>query len=126
VVRILVVDDNRAIRALTKALLERAGYAVATGADGEDGFNLFKQYRSRIVLLLTDVSMPKMNGFDLADRVRELEPDLPVLFMSGSAWNASRGLGCVPKPFTALELVSRVHQGLDARSRRQGTKASAA
>jgi CheY-like chemotaxis protein len=123
---ILVVDDNLAIRALTKALLERAGYVVATAADGEGGLNFFRQHRSRIVLLLTDVSMPNMNGFDLADRVLELEPDLPVLFMSGSAWNASRGLGCVPKPFTAVELVSKVSKGLDARRKRPEPKSSAA
>jgi CheY-like chemotaxis protein len=123
---ILVVDDNLEIRALVKALLERAGYTVATAADGEDGLNIFRLHRSRIALLLTDVRMPNMNGFDLADRVLELDSELPVLFMSGNSWNANRGLGCVVKPFTAVELVSKVRVGLDACRKRQAAKASAA
>jgi CheY-like chemotaxis protein len=123
---ILVVDDNLEIRGLIRALLEHAGFAVATAADGEDGLNFFRQYRSSIVLLLTDISMPNMNGVDLADRVLELEPDLPVLFMSASAWNVSRGLGCLSKPFTAPELVSKVSEGLDARRKREELKSSAA
>ena len=123
---ILVVDDNLAIRGLIRNLLEHAGYAVATAADGEDGLNFFRQYQSRIALLLTDISMPNMNGFALADRVLELEPDLPVLFMSATAWNISRGLGCLSKPFTTPELISRVGEGLDARRKRREQKSSAA
>jgi DNA-binding response OmpR family regulator len=123
---ILVVDDDLAIRSLVKVFLEQAGFAVATAADGEDGLNVFRAYRSRIALVLTDVRMPNMNGFDLADRVLELDSKLPVLFMSGEAWNASRGLGCLAKPFTAVELVGRVHQGVDRWRKRQRGKASAA
>ncbi len=123
---ILVVDDDFDTRRLVKIFLEQAGYAVATATDGEDGLNIFKSYRSRIALLLTDVRMPNMNGFDLADRVLELDSELPVLFMSGEAWNASRGLGCIAKPFTATELVGKVHQGVDTWRKRQRGKASAA
>jgi|SRR5580692_2885517 DNA-binding response OmpR family regulator len=123
---ILVVDDDLEIRAVVKVFLEQAGYAVATATDGEDGLNVFRSGRSRIALLLTDVRMPNMNGFDLADRVLELDSELPVLFMSGDAWNASRGLGCVAKPFTAVELVSRVHEGLEAWRKRQRRNSNAA
>jgi len=123
---ILVVDDDLEIRALVKVFLERAGYAVATADDGEDGLNAFRSGQSRIALLLTDVGMPNMNGFDLADHVLELDSELPVLFMSGDTWNASRGLGCVAKPFTAVELVSRVHEGLAAWRNRQKSASSAA
>lgn len=63
---ILVVDDNFAIRGMISKLLERAGYAVAIAVDGEDGLDCFRKFRSRIALLLTDVSMPNMNGVDLA------------------------------------------------------------
>jgi CheY-like chemotaxis protein len=114
---ILVVDDSIEIRALTQAFLENAGYVVAIAADGHEGLTLFRAQQRKIVLLLTDVSMPNMNGFELADRVLELEPDLPVLFMSGNAWNADRGLGCVSKPFTAPELLSKVSEGLGKRGK---------
>ena len=123
---ILVVDDDLEIRTLVKVFLEQAGYAVATAANGQDGLDTFRRHRSQIALLLTDVRMPNMNGLDLADRVLELDTQLPVLFMSGDAWNANRGLGCVAKPFTAVELVSKVQQGLNARRKGQGAKASAA
>jgi CheY-like chemotaxis protein len=123
---ILVVDDNLAIRALVRAFLERAGYTVATAADGQDGLNFFKQHQSRIALLLTDVRMPEMSGLDLADRVQELDSTIPVLFMSGSNGNVNRGLGCVAKPFTSAELVSKVTAGLDVRRKQQEAKASAA
>ena len=68
----------------------------------------FLQRQSSISLVLTDVMMPNMNGFDLADRVLEFDSRLPVLFMSGSTPNASRGFGCVPKPFNGAELIGRV------------------
>jgi CheY-like chemotaxis protein len=107
---ILVVDDNFEIRSLLKIFLEKAGYIVATAADGLEAINFFTQYQSRIAMLLTDVRMPNMNGIDLADRVWELDSQLPVLFMSGDTRNASRGLGCLRKPFNSVELVNRVKQ----------------
>lgn len=114
---ILVVDDSIEIRALAQAFLENAGYAVASAANGDDGLAFFGAHRSTVALLLTDVSMPNMSGIELADRVLELEPNLPVLFMSGNAWNADRGFGCVSKPFTAPELLSKVSEGLGKRGK---------
>jgi response regulator RpfG family c-di-GMP phosphodiesterase len=64
---ILVVDDNLAIRAISKTFLENAGYTVITATDGEEGLSFFLQRQSSISLVLTDVMMPNMNGFDLAD-----------------------------------------------------------
>jgi CheY-like chemotaxis protein len=108
---ILLVDDNLDIRSFAKVFLESAGYTVATAADGQEGLSFFKQHQSRIAMVLTDISMPNMNGIDLADRVLELDSELPVLFMSGDTWNSSRhGLGCVAKPFSANELIRRVTQ----------------
>ena len=112
---ILVVDDNLAIRAISKTFLENAGYTVITATDGEEGLSFFLQRQSSISLVLTDVMMPNMNGFDLADRVLEFDSRLPVLFMSGSTPNASRGFGCVPKPFNGAELIGRVAEILHRR-----------
>ena len=64
-------------------------------------------------MLLTDVVMPKMNGLELADQLLRREPQLRVLFMSGSE-DASRGFGCVAKPFTASGLVRRVSEVLES------------
>ena len=68
---ILVVDDDCAVRTLMRIVLERAGYSVLVAADGEEGLHVFRQYHDRIALLLTDVMMPRMNGFDLADRYKK-------------------------------------------------------
>jgi CheY-like chemotaxis protein len=113
---ILVVDDNLDIRGLAQAFLENAGYAVVTAADGQEGLRCYKTHRSNVALLLTDVRMPKMNGFELADRVLQLDSQLPVLFMSGDAWRADRGFGYITKPFNRVELVARVHHALDAKA----------
>jgi two-component system, NtrC family, sensor kinase len=112
---ILVVDDNLAIRTISKTFLENAGYTVITATDGEEGLSFFLQRQSSISLVLTDVTMPNMNGFDLADRILEFDSRLPVLFMSGSTPNASRGFGCVPKPFNGAQLIGIVAEILRRR-----------
>lgn len=109
---ILVVDDDRAVRTLVQAYLERAGYAVLTAGDGEEGLDVFRRHQDGIALLLTDVVMPKMDGMKLADAVLKVRPHLPVIFISGNAQNADRGHGCLAKPFTSSQLVNKIHQVL--------------
>jgi two-component system, cell cycle sensor histidine kinase and response regulator CckA len=116
---ILVVEDDLDVRALVRMFLERAGYAVVTAHDGEDGLRVYKKHQSNIVLLLTDMTMPKMNGMDLADRVLELDSHLPVLFMSGGGPRAGLHPGCLAKPFKSVDLVGRVAQVLDASDHQQ-------
>jgi DNA-binding response OmpR family regulator len=110
---ILVVDDDRTIRTLVGAFLEDAGYTVLVAADGVEGVSVFKQHQSDIALLITDVMMPNMNGFDLADCVLQLDSELPVIFISGNIQGADRGHGCIAKPFTPAALVSRVRKALN-------------
>jgi two-component system, cell cycle sensor histidine kinase and response regulator CckA len=111
---ILVVDNDLEIRGLAKRFLEKAGYSVVTAADGEEGLRFYREHRSSIVLLLTDVMMPKINGFALADRLLGMESQLPVLFMSAEAWGTYRGLNCIAKPFGSAELVEMAGQALNA------------
>jgi two-component system cell cycle response regulator CpdR len=113
---ILVVDDNLDIRTFAQAFLEHAGYAVVTAANGHEGFRRYNTHRSSVALLLTDVRMPQMDGLELADRILKLDSHLPVLFMSGDAWSADRGFGCIMKPFQPVELVARVNQILAAKA----------
>jgi two-component system cell cycle sensor histidine kinase/response regulator CckA len=115
---ILLVDDDLAIRRLTKVYLEQAGYNVLAAGDGVTGLRVFEEHQGCIKLLLTDVMMPEMNGLKLADTVLELNPRLPVLFMSGNVYDADRGHGNIAKPFTAVDLVSKVRQVLSAANNR--------
>jgi CheY-like chemotaxis protein len=122
---VLVVDDNVDIRALAKRFLEIAGYTVITAADGEEGLSFYEKHRSSIVLLLTDVMMPNINGLELADRVLGMDSKLPVLFMSGDGWSAYRELECLAKPFRPDELIETVIRVLyaNAQSRKMASAA---
>jgi CheY-like chemotaxis protein len=111
---ILVVDDNVDIRALTKRLLEIAGYTVITAADGEEGLRFYQEHRSTIALLLTDVAMPKMNGFELADRVLATDSHIPVLFISGEVGCTYKDSECLAKPFRPAQLIAAVGRVLCA------------
>ena len=82
---ILVVDDNADVRGLAKRILEIAGYTVITAADGEEGLRCYEKHRSSIVLLLTDVVMPNIGGFELAERVLGMDSQVSVVLMSGDS-----------------------------------------
>jgi DNA-binding NtrC family response regulator len=113
---ILVVDDDYDIRKSVKALLEIEGYAVLVADDAEAAIKLYDQ--AKITLLLSDVVMPKISGPELADQLLRREPQLRILFMSGTG-GVSRGYGCLAKPFTRAELISRVGQTLKSRAAAQ-------
>jgi two-component system cell cycle sensor histidine kinase/response regulator CckA len=123
---VLVVDDNVDIRGLAKRFLEMAGYAVVTAADGEEGLRFYEKHRPAIVLLLTDVVMPKINGFDLADRVLGMDSELPVILMSGDAGCDHRDLKCLAKPFRPAELIETVSQMLASNAHSRKTLAHGA
>jgi DNA-binding response OmpR family regulator len=114
---ILVVDDNLDSSAFTKHFLETAGWTVLTAADGAEALRFYEQHRARIVLLLTDVTMPNIDGLELAERVLRINSQLPVLFMTGGFWLPKRGLECIAKPFRSAELVDRVRRVLRANTR---------
>jgi DNA-binding response OmpR family regulator len=111
---ILVADDDPDIRKFAKIFLESAGWSVITASDGEEALQFYSAHQSVIVLLLTDVTMPKVNGHELADRVLGIDSHLPVLLMSG-VQSGYRGLECLAKPFHPAELVDKVSQTLGAR-----------
>ena len=106
---VLVVEDDEVLRRLVRQCLEAAGYHVADAADGYLGLAEFKRL-SRVGMVLTDVRMPNMDGIALAQEVRDIDCELPILFMSGSDVEADLGHGCIQKPFHFGELVARVQR----------------
>lgn len=80
---ILLADDEPAVREVSKELLEAIGYRVLTAVDGREAVQVFEQHRDEIRLLVFDVVMPQLSGVDAARRIRELAPDLPVIFQTG-------------------------------------------
>jgi DNA-binding NtrC family response regulator len=114
---ILVVDDNGDVRGLAKRLLEIAGYTVITAADGEEGLRFYKEHRSSIVLLLTDVVMPNVSGFQLAERVLRMDSEVSVVLMSGDTPCDYQSLEYLAKPFSPTELIETVNRVLAANTR---------
>jgi len=117
--RILVVEDEPAVRALTVRILRRGGYDVLEAASGPEAISVAAG--ERLDLLLTDVVMPKMAGPRVADRLRSTRPALPVLYMSGYAHGVlgprralDDGVALIEKPFTQLSLLKRVHETMVA------------
>ena len=114
---ILLVDDNELVRAMSQEVLADAGYEVVPCADAAEALEAIG--RRHFDLLLTDVGLPGISGRELADRVRQRHPDMPVLFITGYAENAQnrqaflgRGMDMLPKPFNLNELLRAVRQNL--------------
>jgi CheY-like chemotaxis protein len=118
---VLLVEDEDTVRTVATAALERRGYRVLAAAGGEAALAIARAFNGPIALLVTDVVMPGLNGRQLADRITQLRPGLPVLYVSGYTEDAVllKGLGSddltlLPKPFTSLELARRVRAAIDA------------
>jgi CheY-like chemotaxis protein len=119
---IMVVDDSDDIRELTKTYLQSQGYHVISAASGEDALVLLNRHGD-IDLLFTDIIMPGgMNGLQLIEQVRALQPEVPVLVTTGymedltTATETGRPLDILGKPFKLAELAARVRQALDERT----------
>jgi PAS domain S-box-containing protein len=117
---VLVVEDQDAVRAVAARVLGAYGYTVLQARHGNDALATLRATPGRIDLLLTDLVMPEMHGQELADRVRQIEPTVRVLFMSGyvetprvpSERDASTPI--VRKPFSGEELAHAVREALDS------------
>jgi two-component system cell cycle sensor histidine kinase/response regulator CckA len=117
---ILLVEDEDVVRDLTRRVLERQGYTVLTCADGMQAVALAELNDRRIDLLLTDVVMPGMRGYDVAKRVLGTRPEIKILYMSGYAEEALIGQpefaanALIEKPFAVDALAQRVRETLES------------
>ena len=110
---VLVVEDEPALARVITRILNNGGYHVVTAANGAEALRLYGQHGC--AALLTDVIMPEMSGRRLAELLRERQPDLPVLYMSGYS-NGLLGtthvidedIAFIEKPFTAADLLHKL------------------
>jgi len=114
---ILVAEDEEAVRELVRTVLVRLGYRVLVAADGLEAVEVAT--REQLDLLLTDVIMPGLSGPETATRVRELQPNVRILFMSGYTAGAidrhsllEQDAALLQKPFTPGLLASTVRMAL--------------
>ena len=109
---ILVVDDEAATRGLISLILRQVGYAVLEAEDCESAARIHRHHRGKIDLLLTDVGLPGLSGNQLAAVLRESEPTLQVLFMSGLPENEEY-VPFLRKPFGVAELLRTVQTSVE-------------
>ncbi len=117
---VLLVEDERGVRELSRQYLEMAGYTVIEAEDGHTALELAAMHDGPIHLLMTDVVMPGINGRELAERVARLRPEIRVLYMSGYTDQVivhqgvlESGAVLLQKPFTLATLASKLRGILD-------------
>lgn len=112
-ITVLLVEDELTLAMIIKDTLEENGFSIHTAADGEEGLRLFFELRPDV--LVADVMMPKMDGFEMVHRIRQMDKQTPVLFLTArSAINdvvEGFELGAndyLKKPFGMQELIIRI------------------
>ena len=117
---VLLVEDELSVRTLAGEVLRRLGYVVIAAAHGDEALRLASQHPDEIHLMVTDVVMPRMNGRELADRLRLSRPEIKMLFMSGYTDHVvmqrdlAPGVAFLQKPFTPEVFARKVRLVLDA------------
>jgi CheY-like chemotaxis protein len=115
------VENDEAVRKMLEMALQQAGFCVLSAVTGADAIRLYEQHRDTIAVVLLDVQMPGLDGVQTLAAIRDLNPQVRVVFMSGSSGDYSSeelvaaGAFCVlQKPFRSLAyLVSVLHQAAD-------------
>jgi DNA-binding response OmpR family regulator len=119
---ILVIEDDQMIQSLVEDALSDGGFEPAIAASGEEAVTLLKGDKTKYRALVTDINLSgTMDGWEVAKQAREIDPEFPVIYMTGAAaeqW-ASRGVPnsiLLTKPFAPAQLVTAVSQLLNAGS----------
>ncbi len=110
--RILFIDDDNVVRRVSKAMLENYGYRVTTAANGVEAVSLVGSTPEKFDLVISDVDMPYMDGFEVLLAIRGEEPNKPFIFISGTELDdhylieiERSGLDFIPKPYTVEQLL---------------------
>ena len=118
---ILLVEDESALRELTREALLAEGYEVLEAPNGNEALALCRSYSGRIDLMITDVVMPKMGGDDLARQITKLHPEVRVLFTSGysatSVVETVENASFLQKPYRFRDLAERIRHILNQPNR---------
>ncbi len=112
-VRILLVEDDEALRFIVKDNLEQHNYEVEVAENGEIAIDLFNRQKFNLVLL--DVMLPKVDGFQVAKNIRKSDEHIPIIFLTARSMTEDRITGLtlggddyIPKPFSMEELLLKI------------------
>jgi len=121
---ILVLEDEADVRRLVTTVLTNNGYKVLVADSGDNAIKAYKKSRQPVDLLLLDVVSPGMAGPMVADRIAQMQPGVPVVFMSGyghtsivQKYVVEKGYLLVTKPFTEDQLTRKVSEALQSAAR---------
>ena len=110
--KILIAEDDEDIIGLLRLYLEKEGYELVLATNGEEAFQ--KLLQEKISLAILDIMMPKMNGYELTKKIREIS-QIPILILSARNQDSEKILGLdlgaddyLTKPFNPLEVIARV------------------
>jgi CheY-like chemotaxis protein len=116
--KVLVIDDDAAVRRIVSKMLARAGHETREAADGAEGMRAL--LRERFELVITDLFMPGQEGIETIGRIREIDTEIPIIAISGSSQDDhfsplgdAKVLGAdraVEKPFTVEQLLAAVQE----------------
>ena len=119
-IRILLVDDDRQNSELLRKFLEVEDYEVDYAENGRAGWEMYAANRPDLVLL--DINMPEMNGFELARKIREQDRDVLIFFLTDRTEKVDRlkgfdlkGNDYIPKPFYPEELIAKIRERFEHR-----------
>lgn len=117
---ILVIDDEKSMQMMTQAALEECGYTVTTADDGEEALSIFQDIYHNIDLVLIDMTMPKMNGRDCYQKMKDISPNLKAILASGfiqdSDYKDLEQVGfcdIIRKPYSLQDISMSLHQALN-------------
>ncbi|HMK65781.1 MAG TPA: response regulator [Thermodesulfobacteriota bacterium] len=115
--RILVVDDNQGVATITQLILEMEGHEVTSALSGSEGYLAYLRLRPDLVI--TDIQMPGENGFEMMNHIRQQNPRVKAIYMSGNLLEFYADLetekdhypiNFLDKPFSREELIGQVRQ----------------
>jgi len=112
-IKLLLVEDDEALRFIVKDNLEQNGYKTDVAEDGEKALGLFKQNNYHLIIL--DVMLPKIDGFKVAETIRKTNEDVPIIFLTARSMTEDKITGLsiggddyIPKPFSMEELLLKI------------------
>ena len=117
---LLLVEDEEMLRSLAKMILKGKGYNVLTASDGEEAVRMFMLRQNDIDLVLSDMGLPKLNGYDVLAQVKHIKPDVKFILASGYIEPGEKSeilkLGArafIQKPYVPNEMLRKIRQVLD-------------
>lgn len=119
--RVIVIDDEMTILTVAERILSKRGHEVLIAPSGEAGIEILTELTDTIDLILLDWAMPGMSGLETFEKIRELAPEMPIVFSSGyeidtSSEGLSKGphIGFLEKPYRARTLLAKIQKMVPA------------